>query len=96
MISVGRKYSAPIKLHNLEGIKCTPGLIGRSDFCRLIEVQDTPGPVARTVLDCALMPDSMVGFDPKDGFTSKILFAGPPEGESYASNLDLRRLNRPG
>lgn len=84
----GGSIRCPASFTNLVGIRCTPGLISRSGFCPLLKVQDTPGPIARTVMDCALMLDVLVGFDPADEWTATAVTASPPVGGSYASHLD--------
>jgi len=53
----------------------------------LIKVQDTPGPMTRTVRDAALMLDVMVGFDAADPWTATAVVAGKPKGGSYAAGL---------
>lgn len=87
----GGSIRCPASFTNLVGLRPTPGLISRSGFCPLVKVQDTPGPVARTVQDCALLFDSMVGFDPEDEFTGIVAMArslGLPKGGSYAAGLE--------
>ncbi|KAH0162453.1 putative amidase family protein, partial [Aureobasidium melanogenum] len=87
----GGSVRCPASFTNLVGLRPTPGLVSRSGFCPLVKVQDTPGPVARTVQDCALFFDCMVGFDPQDNYTGVAALAkslGLPIGGSYASNLD--------
>jgi amidase len=87
----GGSIRCPASLTNLVGLRPTPGLISRSGFCPLVKLQDTPGPIARTVQDCALFFDCLVGFDPQDDFTGVASMAkglGLPIGGSYASTLD--------
>ncbi|KAI1850919.1 hypothetical protein JX265_007244 [Neoarthrinium moseri] len=87
----GGSIRVPSSFCNLVGIRVTPGLISRTGFCPLVKNLDTPGPMARTVTDCALMLDSMVGFDPKDGFTGFAATAaalGLPRGGSYTAYLE--------
>jgi amidase len=50
--------------------------------------------MARTVTDCALMLDCMVGFDVQDQFTGVNLIAGPPKGGSFAANLDPEAIKK--
>lgn len=86
----GGSIRVPSSFCNIVGLRTTPGLISRAGFCPLIKPQDTPGPMARTVIDCALMLDCMVGFDPRDEFTGFAATAsalGLPRGGSYASSL---------
>ncbi|KAJ5329090.1 amidase signature domain-containing protein [Penicillium brevicompactum] len=87
----GGSIRVPSSFCNLVGIRPTPGLISRAGFCPLIKVQDSPGPMARNVRDCALMLDCMVGFDPEDDFTGVAATAAAmeiPRGASYAAFLD--------
>ncbi|KAI0173534.1 amidase signature enzyme [Hypoxylon sp. FL1284] len=87
----GGSIRVPSSFNNIVGLRPTPGLISRTGFCPLIKVQDTPGPMARTVTDCALMLDCMVGFDPRDDFTGFAATAaalGLPKGGSYAAHLE--------
>ena len=87
----GGSIRCPASFTNLVGLRPTPGLVSRSGFCPLVKVQDTPGPVARTVQDCALFFDCMVGFDAQDSFTGVAAMAkrlGLPRGGSYASTLE--------
>ncbi|EXJ92450.1 hypothetical protein A1O3_01001 [Capronia epimyces CBS 606.96] len=90
----GGSIRCPASFTNLVGIRCTPGLISRSGFSPLIKTQDTPGPVARTVQDCALMLDCLVGFDPKDEWTAVAVTAPKPMGGSYAANLDHTAISK--
>ncbi|KAI0139010.1 amidase signature enzyme [Hypoxylon sp. NC0597] len=86
----GGSIRVPSSFCNIVGLRPTVGLISRTGFCPLIKTQDTPGPMARTVTDCALMLDCMVGFDPRDEFTGAAATAaalGLPKGGSYAAFL---------
>ena len=94
----GGSIRCPASFTNLVGLRPTPGLVSRSGFCPLVKVQDTPGPVARTVQDCALFFDCMVGFDPQDSFTGVAAMAkslGLPRGGSYASILEQGSMKIP-
>ena len=94
----GGSIRCPASFTNLVGLRPTPGLVSRSGFCPLVKVQDTPGPVARTVQDCALFFDCMVGFDPQDSFTGVAAMAkslGLPQGGSYASTLEQGSMKIP-
>ena len=84
----GGSIRCPSSFTNLVGLRCTPGLISRSGFCPLVRTQDTPGPMARTVQDCALMLDCLVGFDADDEWTAAAVTAPKPQGGSYAACLD--------
>lgn len=84
----GGSIRIPSSFCNLVGLRPTVGLISRTGFMPLLAAQDTPGPMARTVTDCALMLDAMVGFDPRDEYSGAAFRAGPPRGGSYAHGLD--------
>lgn len=56
--------------HNcIVGIKPTVGLISRRGIIPLTETQDTPGPMARTVADAALILGALTAQDPRDAAT---------------------------
>ncbi|RSL92354.1 hypothetical protein CEP52_013845 [Fusarium oligoseptatum] len=87
----GGSIRVPSSFCNLVGIRTTPGLVSRHGFCPLIKSQDAPGPMAKTVTDCALLLDCMAGFDPNDDYTvyaARSASLGLPKGGSYAANLD--------
>ncbi|KAI1454143.1 amidase signature enzyme [Annulohypoxylon moriforme] len=86
----GGSIRVPASFCSIVGLRPTPGLISRTGFCPLIKDQDTPGPMARTVTDCALMLDCMVGFDKNDEYTGVAVTSqalGLPKGGSYAAHL---------
>lgn len=97
LIGVGEDTGGSIRIPssfcNLVGLRPTVGLISRTGFMPLIAAQDTPGPMTRTVTDCALMLDAMVGYDPKDEYTAVAYKAGTPKGCSYA-NLNPEMIKR--
>ncbi|KAI1469518.1 amidase signature enzyme [Daldinia caldariorum] len=94
ILAVGEDTGGSIRVAssfcNIVGLRPTPGLISRTGFYSLIETQDTPGPMARTVTDCALMLDCMVGFDRRDGFMglAEMVKGRLPQGGSYTAFLD--------
>ncbi|KXS98425.1 hypothetical protein AC578_1759 [Pseudocercospora eumusae] len=103
MLAVGEDTGGSIRVPssfcNLVGIRVTPGLISRAGFCPLVRDQDTPGPMARTVTDCAIMLDAMVGYDQLDEYTYMAATAkslGIPRGGNYADQLEqgLDKLKR--
>jgi amidase len=57
---------SPSNNHSLVGIKPTVGLLSRTGIVPISHTQDTPGPMARTVADAALVLGAMVGVDPED------------------------------
>ncbi|QFU01108.1 Glutamyl-tRNA(Gln) amidotransferase subunit A [Halomonas sp. THAF5a] len=80
LVGVGEDTGGSIRLPasfcNLVGVRVTPGLISRDGMSPLVVFQDTAGPMARTVTDAALLLDAMVGYDPKDEYTTAALIAG--------------------
>ncbi|MGJ7514474.1 amidase family protein [Pseudomonas baetica] len=69
-LSVGTEtsgsISCPASMNGVVGIKPTVGLLSRSGIIPVTEKLDTPGPMARTVRDAALLLNAMVGYDIAD------------------------------
>lgn len=59
----------PAGQNGVVGLKPTVGLLSRSGVLPISISQDTPGPMARSVADCALLLDVMAGPDPSDPYT---------------------------
>ncbi|HYL35527.1 MAG TPA: amidase [Bryobacteraceae bacterium] len=81
--------TAPSSVNSLVGIKPTVGLLGRSGIIPISHSQDTPGPMARTVRDAAILLGAMTGLDPRDPATKAA------EGKAlndYTRFLDPRGL----
>ena len=62
----GGSIRQPAGFCGISGIKPTYGLCSRYGLVAYASSLDTPGPFARTALDCALMLDAMAGHDPRD------------------------------
>lgn len=60
---------SPASQNCLVGIKPTVGLISRFGIIPLTDTQDTPGPMARTVADAALILGALTGKDARDTAT---------------------------
>jgi amidase len=60
----------PSVLNSLVGVKPTVGRISRHGVMPITRDQDTPGPMARSVADAALLLGVMEGFDPRDPATA--------------------------
>lgn len=60
----------PANQNSLVGIKPTLGLVSRTGILPIAHSQDTPGPMARTVADAALLLGAMSGVDPADPATA--------------------------
>jgi amidase len=62
--------TSPAAVHSLVGLKPTLGLVSRDGIVPISHSQDTAGPMARTVHDCALLMNAIVGADARDPLTS--------------------------
>ena len=60
----------PSTANGIVGIKPTVGLLSRSGIVPISFTQDTPGPMARTVRDAAIMLGTMTGIDTADSKTA--------------------------
>jgi amidase len=61
---------SPSSINGIVGIKPTVGLISRIGVIPISHTQDTPGPMARTVRDAAIVLSALVGIDAEDKVTS--------------------------
>ena len=59
----------PAAMNGLVGLKPTLGLVSRTWVVPISHSQDTPGPMARSVKDAAILFSAMIGTDPKDAAT---------------------------
>ncbi len=59
----------PSSANGIVGIKPTVGLVSRSGIIPISHSQDTPGPMARTVRDAAILLAALAGVDPRDAAT---------------------------
>jgi amidase len=62
---------SPSNQNMLVGIKPTVGRISRYGIIPIVADQDTPGPMARSVTDAAIILGALEGPDPNDGATTK-------------------------
>jgi amidase len=60
----------PSSANGIVGLKPTLGLISRSGVIPISHSQDTPGPMARTVRDVAILLNALAGADPRDSATA--------------------------
>ncbi len=60
---------SPSSVNGLVGIKPTVGLLSRTGIIPISATQDTPGPMARTVEDAAILLGALTGIDPADPVT---------------------------
>jgi amidase len=77
----------PSSINGLVGFKPTIGLVSRTHVVPISHSQDTPGPMARSVRDVALMLSAMGGADPADPATAG---AAPRD---YAAGLSTATLS---
>ncbi len=56
----------PSSMNGVVGISPTTGLLSRAGLIPISKTMDTPGPIARTVTDAAILLGAMVGEDPND------------------------------
>ena len=56
-------------MNSLVGIKPTVGMVSRSGIIPISNSQDTAGPMAKTVLDAAIILSIISGYDPADNFS---------------------------
>jgi amidase len=61
---------SPSSINGIVGIKPTVGLISRTGVIPISHTQDTPGPMARTVRDAAIVLGILTGIDAEDKVTS--------------------------
>jgi amidase len=79
----------PAQTNGIVGIKPTLGLLSRSGIIPIAHSQDTPGPMARTVTDAAILLGAMAGVDGQDPATRGSRKRG---GSNYTRFLDLEGL----
>jgi amidase len=66
----GGSIRVPASFCGVVGLRPTPGLVSRTGVLPLIGDQDSPGPIARTVSDAAVLLDVMAGWDDTDPATA--------------------------
>jgi amidase len=82
---------SPSSANMLAGIKPTVGRVSRYGVIPISADQDTPGPMARTVTDAAILLGALEGAgpDPNDPATSR---CAPPPGRDYTRMLNAGAL----
>ena len=79
----------PSQTNGIVGIKPTLGLLSRSGIIPIAHSQDTPGPMARTVADAAILLGAMAGVDERDPVTRSSKKRGI---SNYTKSLDREGL----
>ena len=94
-IAIGTETSgsilSPASANGLVGIKPTVGLVSRDGVIPITADQDTPGPIARTVADAAILLGVIAGFDPADPATAACRTPGNCFSD-YTRFLDRKAL----
>jgi amidase len=80
---------SPAAACGVVGIKPTLGLVSRAGIVPISAMQDTAGPMTRTVADAAALLTAMAGPDPADPATA----AAAGHATDYATFLDLAALD---
>ena len=70
--------TSPAAACSLVGLKPTVGLVSRSGIIPIAHSQDTAGPMARTVMDAAILLGALAGYDPRDEATNVYAATGLP------------------
>ncbi|MFD1788030.1 amidase [Sphingomonas floccifaciens] len=73
----------PSAINGLVGLKPTVGAVSRTRVVPISHSQDTPGPMARSVRDAAMLYSAMVGSDPADAATK----GADAQRRDYAAGL---------
>ncbi len=76
--------TSPSACMSLAGFKPSLGFVSRTGIVPIAHSQDTAGPMARSVADCALLMNAIAGPDPLDAATSA---RGMPRGVDFAAHL---------
>ena len=80
---------SPSSICGIVGLKPTVGLLSRSGVIPIAHSQDTLGPMARSVRDCAILLGAMTGFDADD---AAMQGSAPHSLADYTSALDANAL----
>ncbi|MET0240912.1 MAG: amidase [Sphingobium sp.] len=78
----------PSAMNGLVGLKPTMGLVSRTHVIPISHSQDTPGPMARSVRDTAILFSAMIASDPADAATKD----ADRHRRDYAAGLDTASL----
>jgi len=81
--------TCPASVNGVVGFKPTVGLVSRTHVVPISHSQDTPGPIATTVRDAALVLNAIAGTDPADAATVE----ADARKVDYVAGLDARSLS---
>jgi amidase len=80
---------SPSSINGIVGIKPTVGLVSRTGVIPISHTQDTPGPMARTVRDAAIVLGVLAGFDGEDKATGDSLGKSSADYTQYLNPKGL-------
>ncbi len=80
----------PSSANGIVGLKPTLGLMSRSGIIPIAHSQDTPGPMARTVNDVAILLNALAGADPRDSATAESTGKRSPDYTRFLDPNGLR------
>src|SRR6185295_513692 len=80
--------TCPASINGIVGLKPTVGLVSRTHVVPISHSQDTPGPMAATVREAALLLTAIAGSDPADSATAE----ADKHKTDYAALLDANSL----
>lgn len=81
---------SPSSQNSIVGLKPTIGLLSRSGIVPISSTLDTPGPMAKNVIDTAIVLDAMLGYDASD---SKSIHNKRQNLSYYDANLEGNNLD---
>ena len=81
---------SPSSANNLVGLKPSIGLVSRTGIVPIAHSQDTAGPMARSVEDCARLMNAIAGADPKDNATQAEGVPRDIDFTAYLNHPDLK------
>ncbi|HEY1814607.1 MAG TPA: amidase [Kofleriaceae bacterium] len=84
--------TSPASMCSLAGIKPTVGLVSRNGVIPISASQDTVGPIARSVADCAALLTVLAALDPDDPKATQPVPGRPTAPEDYTKALDPKVL----
>ena len=89
----GGSIRQPAAFTGISGIKPTYGRCSRYGIVAFASSLDQAGPMAKTVRDCAILLETMAGFDPKDA--TSLDLPVPQWERNLSSNLKGKRVGIP-
>ena len=93
----GGSTRLPVGFCNLVGLKPTYGRVSRYGIISMASSLDSPGPLTKTVTDCALVMQAMAGHDPLDSTTSDVPVPdyGRRDGACPVSTIEKIKIGVP-